>query len=218
MDQELKFAKHVKSKVKKANQMVGAIRRSFRYLNYRTFLLLYKSMVRCHLETAIQVWHPATEALSDLMEDVQRKATQMLPGMSGKSYPERLATLKLPTLKYRRLRGDMILTWKILHGEEDLDVCPDLPLRRSMPGHPAVLARLHPLTLHTPASTSAIRRSFFCDRVVPFWNSLPPAAKDATSINSFKNALDAHWSGQEIRFNHKAVFTCVRQRGFIARD
>ena len=139
-------------------------------------------------------------------------STQMLPGMAGKSYPERLASLKLITLKARRLRGDLILTWQILHGEVDNEVCPALPLRSSMPGHPAVLARMHPLTLHTPASTSMIRRAFFSDRVVPVWNSLPAAAKDASSINAFKNAVDAHWRGQEILYNHKAELSGVRIR------
>ena len=104
----------------------------------------------------------------------------------------------------------MILTWKILHGEVDQAVCPDLPLRRSMPGHPAVLARLYPLTLNTPASKSTIRRSFFCDRVVPIWNSLPPAVMDANSVNAFKNALDAHWRGQDVLLDHKAELTGVR--------
>ena len=218
VDPELKFNEHIKNKVTKANRMVGAIRRSFRYLNHRLFTFLYKSMVRCHLETAVQVWSPSSEAMSDLIEDVQRKATQMLPNMGGKSYPERLTTLKLPTLRSRRLRGDMILTWKILHSEVDREVCPDLPLRVDQPGHPAVLARLHPLTLHTPASTSSVRRGFFTERVVPVWNSLPPVVKDAASTNSFKNALDAHWSQQAIIWDHKAALTGVRWQGFIVRE
>ena len=32
------------------------------------------------------------------------------------SYPERLRYLKLPTLAYRRVRGDMIQVYKIMHG------------------------------------------------------------------------------------------------------
>ena len=38
-------------------------------------------------------------------------------------YPERLMSLKLPTLAYRRLRGDMIETFKLLQGKYD----PQLP-------------------------------------------------------------------------------------------
>ena len=152
----LTFDAHIREKVKKANKMVGSIRRSFRYLDIALFKLLFKSMVRCHLETAAPVWNPSSEAVSDLIENVQRKATAMLPGMDGKSYPERLVTLKLTTLRARRIRGDMIQTWKILHGEYDPDLCPELTLRSALPGHPAVLARQHPLTLATPRNSTAV--------------------------------------------------------------
>ena len=217
MDSELKFNSHIIAKVKKANEMVGAIRRSFRYLNHGTFKLLFKSMVRSHLETAVQVWCPSSENMIELIESVQRKATEMLPNMKGKSYAERLSTLKLTTLKSRRARGDMILTWKILHQEHDSTVCPPLPLRVEQPGHPAVLARLHPLTLATPSSRSALRRRTFCDRVVPVWNSLPPHVKDATSVNSFKNSIDRHWSTQAVLYDHKAQLTGVKVGGVVTR-
>ena len=197
IDAGLTFEAHIKEKVKKANKMVGSIRRSFRYLDAALFKLLFKSLVRSHLETAAPVWNPCSEALADLIENVQRKATAMLPGMDGKSYPERLAALKLTTLRARRTRGDMIQTWKVLHGEYDPDLCPELTLRSTLPGHPAVLARQHPLTLATPRNTSAVRASVFSQRVVPLWNSLPPICMDAPSLNSFKNRLDKHWEGQE---------------------
>ena len=43
---------------------------------------------------------------------------------------ERLNVLGIPTLKYRRYRGDMIETFKILHGIYDTDtaVAPVLPI------------------------------------------------------------------------------------------
>ena len=35
------------------------------------------------------------------------------------SYPDRLRKLKLPTLANRRIRGDMIEIYKLLHGKYD---------------------------------------------------------------------------------------------------
>ena len=215
VDAELTFANHIKEKVKKANKIVGCIRRSFRYLDAATFKLLFKSMVRSHLETAAPVWNPSAEGLVDLIEGVQRKATSMLPGMGGMSYPERLARLNVTTLRARRIRGDMIQTWKVLHGEYDPDLCPELTLRSALPGHPAVLARQHPLTLATPRNSTAVRDSVFSQRVVPLWNSLPPSCMDASSLNSFKNQLDKHWEGQEFLTNHKAPVVGARIRGAI---
>ena len=46
----------------------------------------------------------------EAVERVQRRATKQLPGMKDLPYPERLKILKLPTLVYRRARGDMIET------------------------------------------------------------------------------------------------------------
>ena len=42
------------------------------------------------------------------IEHVQRRASKQIPGLSQLSYEERLRKIKLPTLAYRRSRGDMI--------------------------------------------------------------------------------------------------------------
>ena len=42
------------------------------------------------------------------IEGVQRRATKMIPELKHLSYPERLKKLKLPTMAYRRARGDII--------------------------------------------------------------------------------------------------------------
>ena len=45
-DNELKFSEHIAICVKKANQKLGLIRRSFKYIDKDMFLILYKSLVR----------------------------------------------------------------------------------------------------------------------------------------------------------------------------
>ena len=50
----------------------------------------------------------------------------MLPGMEDLTYEERLCKLKVPTLVYRRLRGDMIEVFMILHGFYDTKASPPL--------------------------------------------------------------------------------------------
>ena len=42
-------------------------------------------------------------------------------GLKKKSYEERLRVIGLTTLETRRLRGNLIETYKILHGKEDID-------------------------------------------------------------------------------------------------
>ena len=54
------------------------------------------------------------------LEKVQRRATKCLTGLKDCSYSERLVKLKLPSLSYRRYRADLIQTFKIVKGLEDI--------------------------------------------------------------------------------------------------
>ena len=49
------------------------------------------------------------------IEKVRKGATKLIINLKHMSYTDRLLRLKLPTLKYRRLRGDMIDVFKITH-------------------------------------------------------------------------------------------------------
>ena len=55
------------------------------------------------------------------VESVQRKFTKRLPGCSHLSYPDRLVRLNLDSLVVRRLRHDLILTYKIVFGLTDMN-------------------------------------------------------------------------------------------------
>ena len=50
IDSQLNFKLHIDFKIKKANQMLGLIKRSFNYMDKEMFLVLYKSLIRPHLE------------------------------------------------------------------------------------------------------------------------------------------------------------------------
>ena len=45
---------------------------------------------------------------------------------------------------------------------------------------------------------------FFTCRIVNLWNSLPATVVHASSVNNFKNKLDAYWSNQEMMYNYQA--------------
>ena len=78
------------------------------------FLKLYKAMVRPHLEYGNLIWHPYLKRQSIAVERVQRRATKILKECKQMSYAERLEHLKLPSLKSRRLRNDLIEVFKNL--------------------------------------------------------------------------------------------------------
>ena len=84
------------------------------FLNEEIFVLLYKSLVRSHFDYGMSVWTPHLVKYNKAIESVQRRATKMIPTIKDLSYSERLKKLKLPTLAYRRARGDMIEVYKIV--------------------------------------------------------------------------------------------------------
>ena len=72
IDSRLNFENHLNKTVKKANKIVGVIKRNFKDLNVKTFVLLYKSMIRSHLEYAQTVWSPYKQKHIEALEAVQR--------------------------------------------------------------------------------------------------------------------------------------------------
>ena len=179
----------------KANRALGIVNRTFKYHNPRSFTNLYKSYVRPHLEFAVQSWAPYLKKDIRILEKVQRRATRLIRGMEGLSYEERLKKTGLYSLECRRQRGDLIETFKILKGIENIQ-----PNDFFTPSH-VTSTRRSLLKLYKTRSNTDIRKYFFSQRIVNTWNSLPEKVKLANTVDSFKASLDGHW--KRIKFGHQ---------------
>ena len=82
---------------------------------------LYKALVRPIVDYGNVIWYPYTKKNKKLIENIQRRATRMIPELKGLSYTDRLQHFKLFSMDYRRKRGDMIQLFKILNGFENID-------------------------------------------------------------------------------------------------
>ncbi len=204
VDDELEYEAHIAEIIQKANKTLGIIKRNFRNIGIKTFLLLYKAMVRSKLEYAQNVWSPYKMKYIEKIEKVQRRATKLLPNLCKKSYEERLRKIGLPTLAYRRVRGDMIEVYKILHGLYDYDGCPNLPLATYN------VTRGHNLKLKKTVNKTARLHSFTV-RVVELWNNLPSEVVNSPNVNVFKGRLDKHWKSEDLVFDFKAVINRSRK-------
>ena len=115
-------------------------------------------------------------------------ATKLIISLKKLPYPERLRQLKLPTLKYSRLRGDMIEVFKTLHYDTRASIKFNF--------NPVGSTRGNKFKLWREMCRYDIRKHSFCYRVINVWNSLPDYVVEADSVNSFQNRLDKYWANR----------------------
>ena len=68
--------------------------------------------------------------IRDLIEQVQQRATRLVPETKELPYNNRLIELRLPTLNFRRQRTDIIQTFKIIKRIDSVNQdcrCPQCP-------------------------------------------------------------------------------------------
>ena len=189
-DPSFKFTKHVGLIASRANKILGVIRRSFDFMDEEMFCLLYNTLIRHHLEYANSVWCPVLQKDKELLEKVQRRATKIVPSLTDQPYSMRLETLKIPTLSYRRLRGDLIQVFKIMHGFNDVQKETFFQMAKAEEKEEAIKTRGNEFKAQKRHARLKIRKNSFTQRVVTPWNRLPNKAVCAPTVNAFKNEVD----------------------------
>ena len=187
IDSSLKFHVHTAAALKKANQVLGIIKKSYTTRDATTISTLYKAMVRPHLEYGNVIWGPFYQGDVNMLESLQRRATKLVIRLKDRPYEERLRELRLPSLVYRRKRGNMIQMYKIMNGivrmnKNDIFTPCTTPYTR---GHSQKVFKSH--AIKQP------RINAFSKRVVNDWNDLPSDVITAPSVIEFKIRLDKYW-------------------------
>ena len=179
----LKVASQCAKAAMTANRILGMISRTFTSRDKGTILLLFKSLVRPHLEYCIQAWRPYLQKDINLLEKVQHRATKMIANFGILPYEERLRRLKLTTLETRRLRGDLIEVFKILKGFENVNYSNFFTFSNSQ-------LRGHSLKLFKTRFNTNCGKYLFSNRIVEEWNLLTEDLVSCSTLDSFKNKLD----------------------------
>ena len=108
--------------------------------------------------------------------------------LRGKPYEERLRVAGLFSLERRRARGDLIEVFKMLRGLDKVKFEDFFEPRNDS------RLRGHSVTLKKQKCRLDLKKYYFNNRIVDFWNKLPESVIGASSLTVFKKNLDK-WMG-----------------------
>ena len=190
---------------KKANMALGMMLRSFHFQTKETLVPLYKTFVRPKMEFAAAAWSPWTAKNEVTLEKVQKRLIRSLSNCHTGTYEERLKIAGLTSLKERRVRGDLIETFKTLRGMNKVEKNEWFDIRsnevtRPTRGNTTVVDGVEMKkteTLYKKPAAGEIRNNFFTVRVARAWNELPEKVKEVKTVNSFKTAYDTWKKSQQ---------------------
>jgi hypothetical protein len=182
IDSDLTFIPHINEIVKKANQMKGALKRSFHSRSPTFHQKMFTVFVRSRLEFCTAVWSPHQLYLAKQVESVQRSFLKYLkPDSYLKSYVQRCEESFLHSLLYRRVINDLVIVYKLVHGGFD-----GVKFEDFFTLAPSIATRGHTFKIQKQTVNKTIRGSFFSGRVVDVWNALSQFTVECRSLKCFK--------------------------------
>ena len=191
---DLQWGKHIELITSKANRTLGLIKRVCRDVDdVKIRKLLYCLMVRPQLEYCSCLWSPYTIKHRALIENVQRRATKFILNYPPRdiSYMDRLISLNLLPLEYRRELRDILLFHKFTSGTMPTN-CSNL----FSPATSVYATRnfdQNNFKIKVDHKQNYFRYSFF-SRVVKVWNNLPKNFKNCKYKTLKKLLLDHYVS------------------------
>jgi hypothetical protein len=114
---------------------------------------------------------------------VQRRATKLIYNHRHQSYEDRLKKVGMITLEKRRMRADLIQTYKIVYGVDNVKMSDYFEFNEG------ITRNNGPKLKKTLFKTNHYKFSF-CNRIINTWNNLPSNIVLSKSLDIFKKEID----------------------------
>lgn len=183
---DLKWTSHIDNICKKANSQIYLLTHLVRGTPEPVKLMIYKALVRPHLEYASSVWSPGEKGLNDQVEKTQRRAIRAITEIydRGASVTEMRNALGLETLSDRRDRRRLINFYNIVNHNTIVDPKEHLQAMtyKGRRDHDLKFSREH------------CKNKFYADSFFPsmtkIWNELEPDTATCVNLKEFTKKIN----------------------------
>jgi hypothetical protein len=189
---DLNWSTHIDNIVSTANKVSGLIKRTLGYnATSEVKKQLYLSMVRSNVEYCSQIWSGTSRFNVVKIERIQRSATRYIMNYPNIDYGQRLQSLNILPLCYRREVLDATFFYKCVNDVYQLDI--NMFVNFSSNSDRSTRSSIDLLHLCNPISKTESGKKLYFRRIVSLWNSLPYCIRNANSVTSFKILINNHY-------------------------
>jgi len=182
---DLRWDSQVKAATTKARRAAHSLSRALISRDTRTWTNLYRTFVRPHIEYAASAWIPHQASHFAILGSVQRWYTRQVPGIGNLNHEEREKVCGLESVAARTRRGIAIETFKMTRcGSTDRQEILATPKHEHLTRGKEAGNFIH------IKPKKDVRKYSFAGAAPVIWDDVGSEARNATSVNAFKNSYD----------------------------